>query len=71
MEDRIKRRTMILGSFHPRGKEVPYRKNRGDTTGVIEKFVWRQVNNNSNNIEILRTTKPKVRTLDSKSMYPK
>ena len=60
-----------MGSLHPRGKEVPYRKNRGDTTGVIGKCVWRQVNNNRNDIKITITTKPKVRTPDSKSMYPK
>ena len=60
-----------MGSFHPRGKEVPYRKKRGDTTGVIGKCVWRKINNNRNNIKIMSTQNPKVRTPDSKSMYPK
>ena len=59
-----------MGSLRPIRQEVPYRNNSGDTTGLIGKCVWRQVNKNSNNIEIVRTTNPKVITPDLNSMYP-
>ena len=57
--------------MRPGGQEVPYRKNIDETTGVIVKCVWRQVNKNIHNIQIMRTTNPKVITPDSKSIYPK